>query len=346
MPHKPFTRLYKALLRLYPRSFQAEFAEEMISVFEEALGEAASRGWLAQLRRLLVEVLSLPAGVLQISLKNQPVPNPKKPGGLEWEGPPSSWESLVALAVFVLPVANLWLNSVPQGTSFLLLLCMASLLAGCFVIGLKSGFPRWSLPYLGLALSALSFVFVFQWASDRIAPSLLPIPTPLPQDESLTLLLQSVGAGMMWLSLFAMTFLFLGLLALVHRFHPLLARLRQDWTLVSYILYSGTLFTLGFTFDQYHAEQPYTLASSLCLVTGAWLYLRSRRPWQRTLALLAGITLAMGSSYASQWPAVLAQDWYAARQTILAWGWMVLALLAPALIKLPKVAKDRSPAAG
>jgi len=351
MLHNWSTRLYRALLRLYPRSFRAEFAEEMVSVFEEALGEAAGRGWLDLFQTFLGEISSLLGELLRSSFKNPSAPAPARPGAPGWEGPPSTWETLVALAVFVLPVTQLRANPAAQETSLVLLLCVAGLLAAGFVTGLRYGFPRWSLPYLGLALSVLSFVFVFQWASDRIAPSQLFSLPGLPQDESITLLVQSLWAGLMWLSLFAITFLVLGLLALLRRFNPLLARLRQDWTLVSYILYSGTLFTLGLTFDQYRNEGPFTLSSSLCLVTGAWLYLRSARPWQRTLALVTGITLAMGSAYASQWPAHLVQDWggwlgagwHEARQVFLAWGWMVLVLLAPALIKLPQGAQDRSP---
>ena len=36
-------RLYAALLRLYPRHFRAEFAEEMQAVFAEAIAGAARR---------------------------------------------------------------------------------------------------------------------------------------------------------------------------------------------------------------------------------------------------------------------------------------------------------------
>ena len=40
------TRLCATLVRLYPRSFRAEFEEEMQVVFEDAVSDAAKRGGL------------------------------------------------------------------------------------------------------------------------------------------------------------------------------------------------------------------------------------------------------------------------------------------------------------
>jgi hypothetical protein len=267
-------------------------------------------------------------------------------------------ELLVALGIFVLPAFNLLLNNASPASSGILLLLFAALLALAFTTGAARGFPRWSLPYLGMALSTISFIFIFQRAADWITPTILDQAGLKDLDESSLLLLQALWAGMMWLSLFAITFLALGLLALLRRFHPMIARIRQDWTLVSYILYSGAVFTLGVTFGQYHDRQPYSFASSLCLATGAWLYLRSARSWQRTLALIAGLSLAMWAGISSQWPIQLIQEWsgrlganplaqqggYVTRQAILAWMWMVVTLLAPAAIKWLPGSGARAPA--
>jgi hypothetical protein len=160
----------------------------------------------------------------------------------------------------------------------------------------------------------------------------------------------------MWLSLFVCTFLVLGLLAVLHKFRPLLDRIRQDWTLASYILYSGTLFTLLLAFDQYRYEASSTITISLCLGTGAWFYLRSPYPWQRTLALLAGLTLAMWTAITGQWPAFFqdgqgwlqwqvyaSEGWFEARRAVFLWGWMVVVILAPALLRwIPAYGKRAS----
>ncbi len=165
--------------------------------------------------------------------------------------------------------------------------------------------------------------------------------------QSTRLLLHAFWAGLMWFSLFGFTFIVLGVLSLARRFRLLLLNIWQDWTLASYILYSGAIFTLVITFDQYRYEKTYALASTLCLATGAWLYLRSARQWQRTLALLAGMTLAMGAIAASQWPAANLADWrqifsrvpsggersFEAHRVLLDWVWMMLFLLAPVVLK-------------
>jgi len=336
-------RLYSLLLRLYPPHFQAEFADEMEDVFEEAVAEAASRGWLALTQTFLAELTSLPGEALRQYLRR-----PDSSHRTGWEGPPSGKETLVALGIFGLPAVGILLNSAPDGSTGIMLACVGALLLTAFLAGLVMGFPRWSLPYLGLALSGISFTLVFQQAADLLTPSLLSRLGIIPQDKSTALLLQAMWAGMMWLSLFALTFLVIGLLSLLRRFRPLIDRIRQDWTLASFILYSGTVFTLLLAFDRYGIQESTTVTGTLCLATGAWLYLRSPRRWQRALALLAGLTLAMWTAIASQWSDTLILDWGAwlhgqpmisdrwttAYQGIFEWGWMALAILAPALLKL------------
>ena len=50
------TRLYAFLLRLYPRSFRDEFAEEMRTVFADYIAEATRRGNIALIRLLLTHL--------------------------------------------------------------------------------------------------------------------------------------------------------------------------------------------------------------------------------------------------------------------------------------------------
>ena len=251
---------------------------------------------------------------------------------------------LAVLAVFMLPGSAVLLNLPVE----LISVSLIGLLIGVILAGLGRGFSRWSLPALGLGLSALSFMVLFQWAADLVTPRMLVNLGILPHDESTRLILHAFWAGLMWLSLFALTFLALGALALVRRFRILVFRIRKDWTIASYILYSGAIFTLLLTFNQYRYEKTFAIASSLCLATGAWFYLRSPRPWQRTLSLLVGLTLATGSIAASQWPPDSLASWrqilvwvppdseriFEIQRLLLDWGWMVLFLLAPIVIRL------------
>ncbi len=346
------THFYRTLLCLFPRRFRSDFGEEMQSVFAEVLFQAKSEGSSSLVKAVLLELGSLPGAALRqhlIGIYN--ISRDSAPQVAEWEGPPSRIEILMVLAVFALPAVNIWMNFALDVSIGLL----AAFSLAVFLAGLLRGFPRWSLPSLGLALSTGSFLFLYQWIADLVTPSIIATFGPFPRDESTLLVLQAFWAGLMWLCLFALTFLVLGCLALLRRFRSLLWRIRQDWTLASYILYSGAIFTLALTFDQYRFEKTYAVASMLCLTTGAWLYLRSPRQWQRTLSLLIGLSLAMVSATFSQWAILSMHDlftwktpdsarWLEVRWTILEWVWMVVFILAPIWLRLlPKPGRRTTP---
>lgn len=350
MNAKNYLRVFHSLLQLYPPDFRTEYGDEMLEVILDSIRGASTDGKFGQAGRVWREIKDLAVGAICLRFKGW------QPGGgnpAAWEGPPSRREMLVALSIFALPATSILLNlpiNVSSGW-------LAALLAGVFIAGLLRGFPRWSLPLLGLGLSAFSFTFIFQRLADFIAPGMLSELGLAPQDESTRLLLHAFWAGLMWFTLFAMTALTLGLLALVGRFRALIGRVWQDWTLASYILYSGALFTLVLTFGQYRYEKAHAFASTVCLATGALLYLLSTRPWQRTLSLLTGLTLAVCIAIAGQWPVGLHPDWrtlllatsagnetwFEIRRTILEWGWMILFLLAPGLLRLLPAPHRRTP---
>jgi len=332
--------LYRSFLLLFPSRFRNEFGEEMEMVFEESLDEANIQGELAI--TLLNEFSGLPAAALR-----QHLHRPNQPPA-EWEGPPSLGETLLTLGAFLLPLAGYLIRFDSETAHQQVLNGIAVVLGLALLAGSVKGFPRWSLPSLGLALSTTSFFFVFQRTADRMAPAIIARLGLWPQNESAALLLEAGWAGLMWLSLFALTFLALGILAVLKKFHPLIERIRKDWTLASFTLYSGTLVTLVMADEQAGREPTFILASTLCLAVGAWLYLRSPRPWLRSLALLTGLTLALWTAIASQRPFLLAQEFgawvqggapvaggsYEVRQTFLFWLWISLAILAPALLRL------------
>jgi hypothetical protein len=333
--------IYKLLLLLFPAAFREEYGEEMLSVFQETLNEARENGRFTVWKTLLVELIGLPSAAFQY----QPAEFPYlRARNLDWDKPPTRREILAVLTVFMVPGTAILLNLPVE----LISISLIGLLVGVFVAGLARGFQRWSLPALGLGLSAFSFMYLFQWAADLVTPAMLTNLGILPHDESTRLILHAFWAGLMWFSLFALTFLVLGVLAVMRKFRILLVSIQHDWTIASYILYSGAIFTLLLTFNQYRYDKTFALASSLCLATGAWLYLKSPRPWQRTLSLLTGLTLATGAIAASQWPAENLAGWrqlviwippgsersFEVYRVLLDWGWMVLFLLAPYLIRL------------
>ncbi len=334
------SQLYKGILYLFPDRFKVEFADEMQAVFDQALDEAGKRGWTAETQLLLKEI-----GCLLRTALNQRWSDTRDdilhpPASLtDTDIPPLRKEIVLALLIFAIPIINVWLRT-STDISIGLLAATACIL---FLAGLLKGFPRWSLPSFGLALSALSFVFLFQWVTDKLTPTFLYEFFPVAQNASNQVIVSALWSGLMWFSLFTFTFTIIGLMALIQRFRVFFWRVRNDWTMVSYILYSGAFFTLVMTFDQYRDERTYAAASLLCLATGACLYMLSKRQWQRTMSLLSGLTLAMAVVILNQWSLNPSPEWRywliwtgsssaawsETRRLLFEWGWMVAILLAP-----------------
>ncbi|MEO8610071.1 MAG: hypothetical protein ABI690_19410 [Chloroflexota bacterium] len=57
--------LYAHLIRFYPRTFYATYADEMVAVFRMKLADRASSGWLALCSTFLRELFDLPLSILQ-----------------------------------------------------------------------------------------------------------------------------------------------------------------------------------------------------------------------------------------------------------------------------------------
>jgi hypothetical protein len=349
-------RLYSFFLRLYPADFQQEFAEEMQWVFSQSISEAVEQGLLERSRTIAREIYGAIWGAVRQNLEQSAVRRFFRPAGVPgWEGAPGRGEVLLTLMLFLLPALGLMRREALAALNGPLAIIAAGLVTGALLTGLSRGLPRWSLPYLGIALSTISFFVIFDWQADLLSPMAMEKLNLFPQSSSMRLVFQALWAGMMWLELFLLTFLTLGLLALLRRFRPFLHRLRQDWTLGSYILYSGALTLLTLSFMQHQSIKLFAAGSILCLAAGAWLYLYSPRAWQRWLTLITGLTLSMLMAVAGNWPVVplnlspVWQNWPAVgspfwsrtQAMLVEWVWMAVILLAPALLKLVRPPGER-----
>jgi hypothetical protein len=338
-------RWYNALLRLFPPRFREEFGQEMAETFAQRLAETHPQGRVPLLL-WLDELVALPGVLLQAYAAPQ-----TRPGSEEAfkSGPLAQpWrELLLALAVFLLPAgmllscrSTLNLPSAPSVKEALLFLgIMLSL-------GWMGGFPLWSRPYVGLILAVSAYLYVFQRIANQISPALISNFAPGPWDRSTYLMLQVASNGMLWLMLFCLTLLAVALLAVFNRFQPLLERLRYDWSLLSYILYGESVFAL-LLLQSRQMEPGYLLASLLCLAVGVWFFLWASRPvgaspWQRLLALLACLTLAVGVSALQTWGAPTGSG----INLLLVWGWMAAAVLLPGLLAHLFTPGPATPAAG
>ena len=332
-------QLYSAFLRLYPRSFHAEFANEMRDAFWQAADEASAQGILALGLFFLKELLSLPGSIVHVrsqmsqeskraqTFNNTPVEQPWK-------------ELLVALVVFILPAGMILTNPAPQEFSTMGPSAAALFLVVMLVIGWLGGFPLWSIPYVGVVLAVAVYLYVFQWVVDLVSPTMISNFSPGPWDRSTYVLLEIISYGMMWLMLLCLTLLVVALLQLSNRFQSLMVRIRHDWTLISYILYGESVFALVLLLEDYRHDPNYVIASLFCLLAGVWLYLRSSASRERLLALLGCLTLAVGIAVSDKWPLGSGQERWSASQAgsseigglLLAWLWMVVALLLPGLL--------------
>ena len=191
-------------------------------------------------------------------------------------------ELLAALAAFLIPAALLLANATAAAP-----LTVASL-GLVLLVGLLRGLPRWSLLYFGLALGNSGALFFFGWVLEKISPLVMARFAPMPGDAGARLVMQAFTTGLLWLGLFACTFLLLGLLSLLRRFRRTYWRIRSDWTLASFILYGEAVFLLVLMFAEYRHETPYALSALALLAAGACFFLRRPGRWPRCYGSSAG----------------------------------------------------------
>ncbi len=293
--------------------------------------------------------------------------------------PGSRLEALAAMPLFLLGVLTSLLNllhalniGIPMwvGTGLGLVVLIT------FIIGLIRGLPRWSLPYTGVIGLTLSWILTHRgtfMGLDTRAGLLDPL---LGWTDRLfhTVMRTSpwivrvvVGTGWDWVVLLGLTAI--GVLivaacqAVILPLRPLYARIRDDWTLLSFGLYGSAMMAVSYTFEDYpSAKYPFMIVSFLILAAGAWMYIRSGRASgqvnhsQRALPLFAAMVLTMilgatgkalihaGTGWPhSHWPYYDTAPWYrVVLNTALLWGWVMVVVLAPALLTLlPRPPQER-----
>lgn len=336
------SRFYAALLYLYPRSFRAEFAEEMSEVFTQAIREASFRSVFALAYLCLNELISLPGSLFMVRRSGVKPNRTISALPLQMAGSTAApWQELViALTVFLLPAGVIILiktspaSGQPGGVTilifFVVMLCL----------GWLGGLPLRSLSYYGVIMSIAGYLALFHWVAGLISPVVVSSLSLRPVDRSAELMLLVVSNGMLWMMLFCLTLLIVALLVVFNRFQPLLGRIRHDWTLLSYILYGESVFVLLLLCESQRFERSFTIAAGLCMLTGVWFYLRAASRWQRQLALTTCLTLAVvvaafgSGSFRSQggWSFLSANHLTNLGRLAFAWISMLGALTLPGLL--------------
>jgi hypothetical protein len=277
---------YSALLGLYPRGFQNEFAEEMQTVFRESVYETAKEGILPLAILSLKEFGGLPFNVLkefwhefqgkELVMVHEDISNaPATTGQVVMGALPFFLFSLI-LIMFELPSMlfdQAWFITV-GGIVFGLLLILPAI---GFGIGWAQDFPRWSYQYVGMALLMALYI------QNASTPGLKILGIPIFGRELWG-----------WRAWAPIGIAFIITLAISRSFKPFksfFTNLWNDWSIPSYFMISAVPLLLMFTFDE--IDRIYTLyfviPFGILMMGMVIFYLQGRNTWQRVLALTVGV---------------------------------------------------------
>ena len=337
---------YVSLLRLYPRHHWEEYGQERAWVFDRMSEEAARRGPWALIELALRELSDLPRSILHEywrasrGQKMNATIDECRHGQLHFPTHERATWSATLAAVAPFSFLSLWAivnalpGSMPESGLSLLWGALAAgyviVLVG-FTAGWVKDFPRWSYAYI-LSVPLLS---------------LLAGAIRMNSTESLV-----------WRSL-----IFLGVAAaiavvLTRSLRPLtrlVQGVREDWTRLSFALYSLMPIVVWIAFDEIsdRFELPFMVALNLILAGGALAYMRSVGPLRRALVLVDALALswlatAIGNAvyWHGRWVGRRTKPlhWYeVSRPSLIALFVLVAFLVSPSLLGLLRSMEDNRP---
>lgn len=294
--------LYSRLLRLYPRRFQQEFAEEMQVVFEDAMENAKRDGLLPLAALCLRELAGLPVNILRefrdmLMRKELTMITSEKIESVSVadEGT-SRWDALVGILPFALfGIASMvGKSNLPIHGNIPFIAVFLITLTG-LIFGAVTGFPRWSYGYLGWS------VVYSWWLMGTPTDTFRNAYSPITHNQ---LLLGWWG----WLPFLLAIGISLMATRSLNPLRQLVAGIWQDWINLSLAIFAFVGFVL-LIYDENHS--PYLIAfmtASTIVFTGSvWLFIRSTTTRKRFIILVVGFLLAVALS----WTCDLTWDWNA-----------------------------------
>lgn len=356
------TRVYRVLLAFYPSGFRAEFGDEMHVVFADTLADAKTVGWFRTVNLFARELRDLPGSVWREHLRARKGFQMNQ--NLTWR-PPTTKELLAGLMLFVFPMLPSLLklvfgyqplmNQIGSGITIALLVVILVVL----VLGLKRGFPRWTVPYLGVAVTSIVILEPSWRIWDLFYSDVERAIGYYTKTLQVRVLYQALMWGFFWFLAFVSAILLILLLMAWPRTRQLAQRIRLDWTLFSFMLFGGVVFQLELVFEEYAYDELWKIACRVCLALGAWVYLKNADRRKRILALLAGATLNYWIAAVGKWYLVPLQGWGAFHgyqyetyrrfefwRTLAEWGWVMLFMLIPSGLTLIPRPQESDPAPG
>jgi hypothetical protein len=354
------TWFYHLSLKLYPTEFRTNFSKEMKFVFSEAINEAND-----DLYKLLVtfwrEMRDWPRSIWQAYRETR-----KNGSTMENEiDTPTSLtkkESMIAMVPYILPAILAIMTVIfgyQPGFNRLMARFYLTIMAFITIVliwGAIKGFPRWTIPFLGVAVTAI----VMQEPSWRIWElfyhSVQQAIDYYTKTLQVRVLYSSLQVGFFWFCVVIGAVILVSLLAIWPRTRVLARSIRRDWTVFSYMLYGGVVFALEFVFEEYTHDEFWKIACWGCLALGAWFYLKGDSTCKRILSLVIGVSLTYWIAAVGKWHLVPAQTWGAFHgyqyelyswfefwRALGEWGWVLIFMLAPALLTLKPHTQETSP---
>jgi hypothetical protein len=258
--------------------------------------------------------------------------------------PMTPWKWFLALALFILPVLSLVSNHLLASIGLLLLPIFWGTLVAVVVVSVGKGFPRWSVPYLGVLVFGVTLLGLFVPIWERVYPFTKNILGPEPWNLPQRVIYQALQSGSAWLLSLAIAGLLVFLLRFRSRSRSLSEAVMRDWTVLSFMLYGGTVISIVLAFEEYRYDDAWKIAAWACLGLGAWRYLKSETTRKRISALIVGVTAAYwivavgklilvplqtwGAFHGYQYETY---RWFAFWQTLAEWVWVLIVLLIPAI---------------
>jgi hypothetical protein len=303
-------------------------------------------------RSTLRELTNLPKAVILEYLRERRKTNLIKKFVSRFDFTPGSRnETLAALAPFLIVALVALVEDIEAFLTLPMWIQVASTLFiwfsvfSLFVIGFAQRAPRWFMPYMGLPLPFFG-ILLFNALMDRL--SNLNYFLYVWYDIDILnwyrlpwFLSDFLQQGLLWVWMVILVLLLIVATRSVPKSRPFYQRLRDDWTLLSFIIYGTMPLALFITFNEYKNEEPFMFLSFLILAVGGRLYLRSDVPWNKFLFLQGGVALSMLVAAAGK--AVLEESsfpfgggtWQIEfMSTIVTWVWLAMLMLLPLAFKL------------
>ncbi len=330
--------LYALLLHLFPKAYRDEYGDELQAVFELSLEDAIQAGKFAVALLVLRELVSLPQAIIYEHLRERRKAKMIGKFSSRFDfAPGSRTEVFAALAPFLFGMVMVFIGylgrywTVPMWVQIAFVVLFWSTTLGLFLLGSTKGLPRWFLPYLGLPLP-IAALLIFNALLDPKWPG-FDVPW---------LVGSFIMEGFLWGWMILIVIALVLISAWIPKFRPFYRRLRDDWTLLSFLLYGAAPLTLFITFNEYKNVESFYFLSLLMLALGGWFYLRNDAPWKRFWALFIGLALSMliaatgkAIQFEESWPQFVSLGWENEMiYTMVTWAWLALIMSLPLALKL------------